>query len=213
MHHLGVGVLKMGVVALVMAGGKAMRMESSHEKPLIEICGKPMIERVIQALRRSKGIDEIIVATSKFTPKTTEAMLASSVKTVETSGDDYHADMRHAIEKCALFRPVMVISADLPLITKKLIDGVIAYYKRCGKPALTVAVKARVYEKLGLELKNQIRVKGELYVPAGINIIDGKYINRPSIPEEILVLDEADFVVNVNTRTDLEIVEKLLAGK
>lgn len=200
----------MGVIALVMAGGRATRMKSSFEKPLVKICGKPMIERVIRVLRSSKCIDDIVVATSRFTPKTAEMMRTNSINVVETSGEDYHADMRYVIKKCALFCPVMVISVDLPLITKELIDEIIARYKRCGKPSLMVAVQVRAYERLGLKSEYPIKVNGEWLVPVGININDGRYISEPSIAQEILVLDRAEPVVNVNTWADLEIAEKLL---
>ncbi len=40
----------MGIVALVMAGGKGTRMRIAKEKPLIQVCGKPVIEYVLEAL-------------------------------------------------------------------------------------------------------------------------------------------------------------------
>jgi len=53
-----------------MAGGKGSRMKSPLEKPLILIKGKPMIERVIQALKGAEKIDHIMAATTKYTPHT-----------------------------------------------------------------------------------------------------------------------------------------------
>ena len=200
----------MGVVALVMAGGKSTRMGAQLEKPLIKILGRTMIERVIGALRSSQNIDDIVVATSEFTPKTAELMRDSSIKVVETPGADYCIDMRHAIKECGLFSPVLVVSADLPLVTKELIDHVIAYYHRCGKPALAVVIPAEDYERLGLRAEQLFKVKGKLTTPVGINVIDSRYIDKPRIAEKILILDRAEPVVNVNTLSDLKIVEKLL---
>jgi adenosylcobinamide-phosphate guanylyltransferase len=37
------------VTALVMAGGKGTRMKLAEEKPLINVCGKPVIEYVLTA--------------------------------------------------------------------------------------------------------------------------------------------------------------------
>lgn len=201
----------MGVVALVMAGGKATRMGNACEKPLLRICGKTMVERVIGALRNSKNIDEIIVAVSKSTPKTAELMHNFSIKVVETPGDGFCSDMRHAIKKCGLFSPVLTISADLPLITKELIEEIIGYYKHCKKPALVVAVPLKAYERLGLKSKHPFEARGKRLAPVGINIIDGRRIDEPRIAEEILVLERAESVMNVNTLGDIEIAEKLLA--
>jgi len=201
----------MGVVALVMAGGKATRM-GDCEKPLLKICGKTMVERVIEALRSSKNIDEIIVAVSKFTPKTAELMRNFSIKVVGTPGRGYCFDMRHAIKKCALFSPVLTISADLPLITKELIDEIIGHYKHCGKPALTVAVPLEAYERLGLKSEYPLKVRGKRLAPVGINVIDGRCVDAPRMAQAVLVLERAEPVMNVNTLSDLEIA-KLLAQK
>ena len=62
----------MGVTALVMAGGKGTRMRLAEEKPLIKVCGKPVIEYVIAALRNAKKIDSIVVATSTMHTKNHE---------------------------------------------------------------------------------------------------------------------------------------------
>ena len=83
----------MGIVALVMAGGKGTRMKLAEEKPLIDVCGKPVIEYVLAALKEPKKIDRIIVATRTSTPKTAELMKEFGVKVLETPGKDYVSDM------------------------------------------------------------------------------------------------------------------------
>jgi adenosylcobinamide-phosphate guanylyltransferase len=210
MHHRNTGDDPMGVVALVMAGGRATRMGNVCEKPLLRICGKTMVERVIEALRGSKNIDEIIGVVSKFTPKTAESMRNFSIKVVETPGEGYCSDMRHAIKKYALFSPVLTISADLPLITKELIDEIVTHYKQCKKPALAVAVPLRTYKRLGLKVGHPFEARGKRLVYVGINVVDGKHVDKPRMAQEIMVLEKAEPVVNVNTLGDLEIAEKLL---
>ncbi len=76
----------MGVTALVMAGGKGTRMQIREEKPLIKVCGKPVIEYVIAALQHAKKINRIIVATSACTPKTAHHLSSFPVQVVETPG-------------------------------------------------------------------------------------------------------------------------------
>ncbi len=201
----------MGVVALVMAGGRATRMGNVCEKPLLRICGKTMVERVIEALRRSENIDEIMAAVSKFTPKTAELMRNLSIKVVETPAKGYCSDLRYVIKKCALFSPVLTISADLPLITKELIDEIIGHYKHCGKPALTVAVPLEAYERLGLKSEYPLKVRGKRLAPVGINVIDGRCVDAPRMAQAVLVLKRAESVMNVNTLGDLKMAEKLLA--
>jgi adenosylcobinamide-phosphate guanylyltransferase len=60
----------MGVTALLMAGGKGTRMKGREEKPLVKVGGKPLIEHVLNALKSTEKIDEIVVAVSENTLKT-----------------------------------------------------------------------------------------------------------------------------------------------
>jgi adenosylcobinamide-phosphate guanylyltransferase len=87
------------ITALIMAGGKGTRMKSKKEKPLILIEGKPMIKSVIQALNDTEKIDNIIVATTKYTPKTEEYVKDKGIKIIRTPGEGYISDLRFIISK------------------------------------------------------------------------------------------------------------------
>jgi adenosylcobinamide-phosphate guanylyltransferase len=200
----------MGVVAVVMAGGRSSRM-GKPEKPLLKVGRKTMLERVVGALRESRNIGEILIAVSGSTPQTSEAAKSLSLRVVETPGNGFIPDTRYVIKKYALFFPVLVISVDLPLITGELIDRIIARHKRHGKPALMVAVPAEAYEHLGLRPQHSFVVGGRRLVPIGANIIDGRYADEPAIDQEILILEKAEQVVNVNTPRDLKIARSLAA--
>ncbi|MCP8316876.1 MAG: NTP transferase domain-containing protein [archaeon] len=60
----------MGITALIMAGGKGIRMKHQGEKPLIKIGNKSFIEHIIDALGEAKKVDSIIVAVSEHTTQT-----------------------------------------------------------------------------------------------------------------------------------------------
>ena len=102
----------MGVTALVMAGGKGTRMQIAQEKPLIKVCGKPVIEYVLEALKNAKKIDSIVVAVSSCTPKTAKFLSQFPVKVVETPGKDYVSDMGYAAQNLKL-GVFLAIAADL----------------------------------------------------------------------------------------------------
>ena len=202
----------MDVTALVMAGGKGTRMELREEKPMVKVGGKPMIQHVIDALKRAGKVDEIVVAVSKHTPITAEAVERFSVKVLETPGEDYVSDMQYAVKKLKL-NTVLTISADLPLVTDEIIDEAIECYERCGKPALAVTVPAETREKLGLELNYVLQGAGRRLVPAGINMIDGRLIDEAELDEEVLIIDREEVAMNVNTSKDLEIVERFFRAR
>jgi len=198
----------MGVTALVMAGGKGTRMKRKEEKPLLKVGSKPMIEHILITLKNAKKVDEVIVAVSKHTPKTTRMLKKSAVKVLETPGKDYISDTQYAVKKLRL-GTVVTISADLPLVTSEIIDEIIEHYEQCNKPALAVMVLAETREKLGLELNYLLRRNGRRLVPAGINVIDGRRIDEAELEEETFVVNKEETAVNVNTPADLEIAERL----
>jgi adenosylcobinamide-phosphate guanylyltransferase len=201
------------VTALVMAGGKGTRMKLSEEKPLISVCGKPVIEYVLAALKGAKKIDEIIVATSATTPKTTALMKELGVKVIETPGKDYVSDMGYTVQTLKL-DVFLAIAADLPLVKPEMIDSVVERYERCGKPALTVAVPLEVKTRLGMSIEYSFKTddNNRDVVPVGINVIDGsKRYGDEWLDQDIYVLNHHELAVNINTVQELQLAERLLA--
>ena len=201
----------MGVVALVMAGGKGTRMQAAEEKPLIKVGGKPVIEHVLYALKSAKKIDSIVVAVTDRTPKTAKLMKQHQVKVVQTPGKDYVSDMGYASQtlKLGVF---LAIAADLPLVTSEVLDRIVERYECCGKPALTVAVPLETKTKLGMSADYSFKIDSQDAVPVGINIIDGhKRYGDEWLDQDIFLLDKDELAVNVNTTRELQIAERLLA--
>ena len=202
----------MGVTALVMAGGKGTRMACSKEKPLLHVGSKPVIEYVLAALKNAKKVTSIVVAISDYTPKTAKLMLQFPVSVIKTPGKEYVSDMRYAVKNLNL-HTVLVIGADLPLITGEVVDDIIERYERCGKPALSVVVPMETKEKLGLGGEYPFKVDNIWVVPAGINVIDGQRINEEKLDEEIHIMDQKEVAVNINTLQELKIAVNLFTKK
>ncbi len=202
----------MGVTALVMAGGKGARMAHSEEKPLLCVGGKPVIERVLVALKNAKKVDSIVVAVSGYTPKTAKLMLQFPVSVIKTPGKEYVSDMRYAVKSLNL-HSVLVIGADFPLITGEVVDAIVERYERCGKPALSVVVPMETKEKLGLGGEYAFDADNMLVVPAGINVIDGRRIDEERLDEELYVVNRKEVAVNINTLKELGIAVNLFTKR
>ena len=203
----------MGVTALVMAGGKGSRMDVLEEKPLVKVCGKPVIERVLEALKNAKKIDSIVVAVTSCTPKTAKLMQKFSVKVVETPGKDYVSDMGYAVQSLKL-GVFLAIAADLPLVTGETLDVIVERYERCGKPALTVAVPLETKTRLGMSVEYSFKMDDKDVVPVGINVIDGhKRYGDEWLDQDIYLLDKDELAVNINTNQELQIAENLLSKR
>jgi adenosylcobinamide-phosphate guanylyltransferase len=194
-----------------MAGGKGTRMKLAEEKPLIKVCGKPVIEYVLAALKDAKKIDSVIVATSSYTPKTTQLMKRLGVQVLETPGKDYVSDMGYAVQtlKLGVF---LAIAADLPLVRGEMVDAVLERYERCGKPALTVAVPLETKAKLGMCIEYSFKADDKDVVPVGINVIDGcKRYGDEWLDQDIFLMTQEALAVNINTVSELQLAERLLS--
>jgi len=199
----------MGTIAIVMAGGKGVRMNLKKEKPMIKVGNKPMILHVLQALKKSKKISKIVVAVTKRTPETAKLVKKLGISCITTPGEDYVYDMQYAIK---LLRPrkALVISADIPLINEEIIDATIQRFENCNKPAMTVAVPLEIYEKLGTTANHIFEASGKRVAPAGLNLVDGIQITKTTseLQEEVFVVSREELAVNVNTVNDLTVARR-----
>ncbi len=205
----------MKVKALVMAGGKGTRM-GIDEKPLVKIRGEPMIKLVLNALIKARSVEEVIVLTSRYTPKTTRVvkeMKLPKVKVMESPGAGFVEDIRYAIRNLGP-EVYLVVSADLPLITPSLIDFIVERYEKCGRSSLAVMIPTYVYELLGLKPSYVFKVGERSVVPSGINLIDGsKLREEEELDEEYLVIAHEGLAMNVNRPEDISVCEKFLSER
>jgi adenosylcobinamide-phosphate guanylyltransferase len=184
-------------------------MQHSEEKPLILLGGSPIIEFVIRSLQNAKLVESIVVAVSQNTPRTTAFAARFPVKVMPTPGKGYIQDLQYLVRQLGL-RKVLTVAADLPLITGEVIDEIIEKYQSCGKPALAVVTSLASKQKLGLKSEHAFQVAGEIVVPVGINIIDGKEIESKELEQEVLLIDRLEVAVNINTIGELALAEKLI---
>ena len=202
----------MEIVALIMAGGKGTRFGGDTEKPMALFNGKPMIRRVIEATKESKKISEIYVAVTSYSPKTAQESKKAHVKVIETEGKGYHADVQQAVKEANINCPVMVISADLPLLNGAFLDEIIEDYEESGKPALTVMIPEEALIEFGLSAVSLYEHRGKRYAVSGINIIDGKRILNEQ-EQKVFTSMKPEAVFTVNSTKDLDATRNFLARK
>lgn len=182
--------------ALLMCGGRGTRLDATEEKPLFEVGGEPMIDRVLRALIESRA-GPIYAVVSPNTPATREH-LGGEVSLIETSGDGYVADLETALGQIG--PPTLTVAADLPLLASDLVDRTLDAHARKGD-ALVVTVPAGLKRRLGASVDDRTLVDG--LVPAGINVV--------SDSEDIMYTSyDARLAVNVNRRSDAALAEALL---
>jgi len=195
------------IYAILMAGGMGTRLKVPEEKPLFKLHDKPLIKYVLDNLKSSKLIDEIVIAVSPNTRKTTQYLrsLDDDFFILDTSGEDYLKDLSYILdyfEEKSKKDILLFINADLPFISAETIDYVIDYYLKQDKDALSVIVPVEVFEKLGLDYSYEFNG----CVPSGLNILRSENIIQDEIQ---LTLNKVELALNINTIPDSEIAEKL----
>ncbi|WP_405277464.1 NTP transferase domain-containing protein [Methanobrevibacter sp.] len=195
------------IYAILMAGGMGTRLEVPCEKPLFKLCNKPLIKYVLDNLKPSKLIDEIVIAVSHHTPETTEYLqsLDEDFQILDTSGDSYLTDLSFILdyfEKKSDKDILLFINADLPFISTETIDYVLQYYLECGKDALSTLVPVEIFKDLGLNYSYEFNG----YVPSGLNVLRSINIVQD---EAQLIIPKRELALNINTLLDSKVAEKL----
>jgi adenosylcobinamide-phosphate guanylyltransferase len=194
--------------ALIMAGGTGSRLNRG-EKPLISICGQPMIAYVIDAFSAA-GIEPVVAASPK-TPMTINWCRAHGIAFCMADGEGYIEDMISAVKTLEDPHPLFVCVSDIPCITTEIIRTIADAYYISGKDACSAWVPAGLVHACRGGMPYREQVHGVEACPAGINILRGDLIEQPQEELQVL-LNEPGLALNVNTPTDLALAEDFLNG-
>lgn len=195
--------------ALVMAGGRGSRLKMG-EKPLVSLFGRPLIDYVVLALEESL-VDRIFISTTENVPSTRKWAEERDLYVLETGSYGYVPDMIEAVIKSGVKEPIMVIMADLPLVTPEIIDQIIEVYEKRREPALSTHTPLSLHSRLGRRPDSLFNYRGQLIVPAGINVLKGAEIEKEQ-EDFHLIMERMELAVNVNVPEDLMLCEKIMQG-
>jgi adenosylcobinamide-phosphate guanylyltransferase len=204
------------IAAVVMCGGRASRMQQQQqkggiEKPLLKVAGVAMVERVISALASSKRFDGIIAAVSLNTHKTNEFLKSKGIETIETAGEGYSQDLSCLLSKLKP-RKVMVVPGDIPLLNSQIVHEILNIIhddddRQEQEPAISIILEKGFVEKIGVKpsivLMNQ-------YCHSGVTIFNTMAVGTEPVKERYLIMNRKEIALNVNTKEELELAEKLL---
>jgi len=116
-----------GVLAVVLAAGKSTRMKSALPKVLHEVCGRPMIEYVLDATRAA-GVTRIVAVVGHRADLVREQL--SKHADVEFATQIEHLGTGHAVMMCreqlaAHHGPVLVLAGDTPLLKSESLTALL----------------------------------------------------------------------------------------
>lgn len=214
--------------AIVLCGGLGTRLDADLEKPLFEVGGRPMIDRVLGALDGA-DVDHVVAATAPQAPATREHLARHAdrvsnardgestawdgeprsppIELLETPGDGYVDDLDAAL--ASVGRPAVTVAADLPLLAAEHVDDAIRASDN-GERSLTVRVPASLKRLLGASCDRSLHG----LAPTGLNVVGPEPTASEADDEapagSTLRSYDARLAVNVNTVGDARIAEALL---
>jgi len=117
--------------ALVLAAGKSTRFNSSRPKVLHNLCGKPMIEHVLDRLEALE-LDKILVVTGHDSDRIREALSSRSLEFIrqEPQLGTGHAVMTAQPQLAGIEGSLLVVYADTPLITSETLHELLETQSR-----------------------------------------------------------------------------------
>jgi adenosylcobinamide-phosphate guanylyltransferase len=194
---------------LIMAGGEGSRINLG-EKPLVSVCGRPMIAYITNAFIDA-GIEPVVAASPK-TPMTMNWCRAQGIDVVRSAGRGYIQDMIEAVKALDEQIPLFICVSDIPCITAEIIQSIFESYRVSGKDACSTWIPAQLVQSLRSSTTYEEQICGVGACPAGVNILRGDLIDKTQ-DELRMLLNEPRLALNVNTRDDLAIAEEFLKHK
>ena len=182
--------------------------KAGMEKPLLKVNGVTMVERVVSALASSDRFARIVAATSPNTPKTNEFLKSKGIETIETTGEGYSQDLSQLLSKLKP-QKVMAVPGDLPLLNSHIVDEILNSIadRQEHEPAISIIIEKGFVERIGV--KPSIIVLDQ-YCHSGITIFNTMIVGTEPVKEHYLIMNRKEIAINVNTKEELELAEKLL---
>tara|TARA_Y100000590_G_scaffold1625_1_gene2012 strand:+ start:687 stop:1295 length:609 start_codon:yes stop_codon:yes gene_type:complete len=202
------------MIGLIMAGGKGTRMQlDDEEKLLLNYKKKPVIMHVVDALQNSNCFTNIIALTSPNSPKTEKILKESGIEIVSSSGHNLVSDMNEMLIQLDDF--VFVTTGDLPLLDSEVVKKIV---ERSHTDEIwnSVVTTGSFQKFLGTSIGSTIRDSdiennpNNVFIQTGINIVNAtKITDLEPIKEFRLIFDDKRIGLNLNTKTDFELLSSL----
>jgi len=131
--------LSQSLTAVILAAGHGTRMRSRTPKVLHMVCGRPMIDWVIDAVGEA-GADTITVVVNPHHAELA-AHLSEKDRTIEVVYQREPKGTAHALQQVEnLAGDVLVVNGDSPLVTSSTVKRVVAAHRVAKRPATLASV-------------------------------------------------------------------------
>ncbi|MBQ9517496.1 MAG: 2-C-methyl-D-erythritol 4-phosphate cytidylyltransferase [Eubacterium sp.] len=131
----------MSNVAIVLGAGSGTRMKIEKSKLLLEIAGKTVIERSVEAFLSISDVDEVIVTVREQDLQAFSKLLTDERITFVIGGETRQQSVKNAVDTIESAELLIIHDGARPLIREEDIENTIIAAKDCGAAAVGVPVK------------------------------------------------------------------------
>jgi spore coat polysaccharide biosynthesis protein SpsF len=204
------------VIAVVQARMTSARLPG---KVLAEIDGQPALRLLVHRLRRAKGLDGIVVATSDHPSDDPVAALVEALEVPLVRGPLEDVLERYRIASEAIECDAVVrITADCPLMDPAVVDLVVDRWRSGTEAYVANIIEPRTFP-VGLDVEVVSRSALEAAAAEANEPYDREHVtpfvrSRPDrFPQAAVTLDPpaGDVRVTLDTTRDLELLRRLVA--
>ncbi|RNJ80235.1 MAG: 5-deoxyadenosylcobinamide phosphate nucleotidyltransferase [Nitrosopumilus sp. B06] len=187
------------MIGMVMAGGRGTRMDSRDEKLLL-LYAKPVVMRVVDSLRDSGYIREVLAVTSPNSPRTKKLLQDSGVRIIDSSGTGYVEDLHYALQQVE--GAVLVVSGDMPLLDPHMVSKIASYYDGCAWTGIVSTLEFLRSQQIepGPPASNKCYYTGASLVNSS------KVSSSGMVEERHVIIDDRRVAFNLNTRSDYDLL-------
>jgi adenosylcobinamide-phosphate guanylyltransferase len=200
--------------AVVIAGEPGLEdREVGQEKAMISALGRPLIDYVLDALRSSREVSEVLVCVTGSTPLTESHVQSRGFQSISTPGSGYDPDL-HRVMQLLSTTYLLAVPANLPLLRPESIDEIVEAFYRTKKSSMVIGVPVDDVQEAIVEPTSVMDMNGVKAMPCGVKIMDrNAALDHSGDGEAYLVTDLEDFTVEVSTVGQLRLAEGILRAR
>jgi GTP:adenosylcobinamide-phosphate guanylyltransferase len=167
--------------AIVMANGDACKLAHQLDVPhkaLLEICGTPMIDRVLQAVRDCPEVDEVVVSCLPDGPIARH--LGEQVRLAQPADPTFLGGIAEGFRLLPETNRALLVTCDMPLLTPEAIGYFVREAARWPEADL-------VYGMVDMHLTRQqypdarrtaIRLREGKYTASGFSVVSRRFVEE-----------------------------------
>lgn len=204
------------ITAAILAGGGADNEVAAAArttcKALAPISGRPLIDYVLDALRGARTVGAIVAIESPARSLSLSGLAPADVPIIAAAGERMIDSFVAAVEACPDQERVLIVTADLPLLTSEAVDGFVRSCQDAPCGLSYPVVQAEAFdEAFPGRGKTVARLREGRFTGGNLAVVDRRFVLEQA-PAIARTLDRRKSPVGMATIFGLSFVARLLTG-